>query len=426
MQSRGGLIFTSAANASPEEREGLMYPTRNDTRQGGEGNEAVEALDTHAMGSNAGTGRFRHASAATESSGHPSGASTGDGSTNTRGSLIAQFPTLGRKPSDDSTGGGGSGERSGNGSGGSAWTVGGRDSNSHTPATRASSEISRAPPLQYGRSRKLASVVPDSAGIVAAAQAQLLQAGTAASASGMHSRSKSSGGSAITSSIGLGRPPLPPQEGALHLLPEDAEGGTPATSLSEDTSGERPKHASYPEARAAHSTMEQPQRTVSDTAAAGLGGWLGSFGFLRPYLGGALPIPYTPDRCQASSSTTPQRGPNAASLEAERQHLLLPSAIPINRRDSAYRRATTTAAAYDAADLIDLQRTQTAQQRSKASAVPAVDGIQEDSEDDGEDEGRSLVSHGPSASSGSGEQRGFPAVVVKDTDKRASRTTLGR
>lgn len=408
MQSRGGLVFTTA-NGSPEEREGLMHPSHGRRREGG---EAIESLNPAFDGHDAMyASRGRHVSAATGSS-DPSAASTGDGSTNTRGSLIAQFPTWGRKPSDDSTNGGPSGNGTGTGNGttgGSASGSGGTgfatNDRSHSPATMASSEFLYSP---YSRA-----AAGSKTNVVAGAQADLL--GAAAIGKSQHNSTLAS-----ESALGLGRP--------SHLARERDLPTLPAADKASEGGNTRPAHASYPEPRAPHSTLEAPTaqaRSISDSGAASTGGWLGSFGFLRPYLGGTLPIPYfsTPERRQASGSAGPE-----VAAETERQ-TLLPSAIPLNRKDPSYRRVTTTAAAYDTADLAELQRAQT-QQKKRTSVVPGFGAVQEDSdEEDGVDEGKSLVGHNPEASSeaGSHEHEGVPpTALLKDGQRRASRTTLGR
>lgn len=419
MQTRGGLVFSGVG--SPEEREGLMHPGRGASGRPSEGGDGIESLDSLAVNEHSEShgSRFRHVSAATGSS-HPS-ASTGEGSTGTRGSLIAQFPTWGRKPSDDSTGGGAG--RTGGSGGGSGGNGSGGNEHSQSPATMASSDLFVAPPPRpASRTRTLAT---DPMFVVAAAQAGLLEAGAAASVS----EGKSSDGSAL----GLGRPSHLARDRDLPSLPEK-EGSTPATSLgSQSHASDAEKHASYPVPRAPHSTLEPPSvagpgtfRSVSDTTgfAAGVGGWLSGFGFLRPYLGGNLPIPCTPERRRPSTSGAEEADFDlGAAKEAERHNLLLPSAIPMNRKDSSYRRVTTTAAAFDTADLADLQRRAAVSQRIKPSFSPE-DVLEEGSDEDEQDEGKSLVSHEAGGSSTGHETPA--AVQLKSSGKRASRTTLGR
>lgn len=419
MVSRGAAFLPVRTSTSAETMGLMQYrDLPDDTRYGDSNDMCIVPRDCQTIAVADAQGRTRHPSAATEST-QPS-QSTG-GSTTTRGSLIAQFPVYARKRSggsdDDSPEAGtGFGSRTA-GQGGSGGNSGGVGTGSgDSRGTMASTDLfTVAPARPPSRTR----TVPDQ-----------------------------SGPTETRAAVGLGRPsaiPMPvlrSNAGQSRLESRDSVG------QSRSSSGPVHMPSSPARTRSLAATRSTNHRIVSDTG--GMVGWLGGFAFLRPYLSGNTPLPTTPTR----AGSVRRRHPKIVEEEdvesgiaeigdmEERDTVLMPSDTPVDRSGPDYRRVTTTAAAYDTADLADLRRAPgTIQSRplifstgltGQATDAPEQRELRRSDgntvEEEAEDESQSFLS----ASQGGGSPtRSGPLVLpglsaATTLDRRGSKTTLGR
>ena len=471
MSSRaGGASFVGASTArdassspSPPETQGLMSHRDDSASESrmealasetgslavGHGRSSIRAVDLT---------RQRDVSGQTDSSSNPT-TSTG-GSTTTRGSLIAQFPTYTtRRPSDqDSPGGGVIGKRGGDKGGeGGAMLATDAALGPDSPGTMASTELFSAPPPRApSRTRTVALDPPLPPG---AASSGSISASTPSSAS-------TPPATVAVNALGLGRPSRSPSN--VHSECNASPSGAsyrPVLSRSDSTASEGHTAIDLP----SESVSQAVSRSVSNSSTK-MVGWLRGFGFLKPYLGGNAPIPTTPVKAHRALPRAPSPQTHSVSgplypQPMEDQAQLLPSTVPLERAGPSYRRVTTTAAAYDLADLEDLKRKPTITYTRPSGSGPQApvrdqrpghisppgpsyspfaakgvpppsrgreSGDEESGSDDDEkrdaeeadnDESRSFLSHGRGSSEGSGAAR---SRYKAQSPRRMSRNTLGR